>query len=203
MAKQDKYLIAQWVETNPSGGVSMAGIFCEYRSQTIKDQNGRTRRIPSDTPTSLTIRAIAGDDGDEVEYDGEKIFLNQGEFIVQNNEENVKALKRMCKMGSIMMRDEDLHEEYLLNAPLKTPEKVVIPPKEVKKEKEITDSELEALTCLKINREKVFEQLNDFGIDSLEKLSEMTIEQLTIIKGVGEKMAELMIQEAKELSKEG
>jgi len=202
MAKESNYLIAQWIETNPGGGVSMAGVFVDYKSETIRLPNGRTKRVPAKESTSLTVKAIAGEDGDKIDYNGEVIDLMQGEFIVPNNEHNVKALKRMCKMEMIMMRDEDLHEEYISNNPLTAPPVIKKVKEPVVEEEEPREaSELDKITCLKINRNKVFDQLKELGKDNLEDLSLMTIEQLTTVRGVGEKMAEAMIEEAKALCK--
>jgi len=112
MAKKEKYYIARWVETNPGGGVSMTG-FVEFNDEIQRMPSGAQRVRKATVPTSITVKAVPGEDGQEIKYGKEDIFLEQGEFIVQNNPTNVALLKRKCKQGQIQMSDWDLHFEFL------------------------------------------------------------------------------------------
>jgi len=112
MAKREKYYIARYVETNPGGGVSMTG-FVEFKDEVQRMPNGATRLLKAKVPTSITVKATPGDSGQEIKYGKEDIFLEQGEFIVQNNPINVALLKRKCKIGQIQMTDWDLHYEFI------------------------------------------------------------------------------------------
>jgi len=112
MSRKEKYYIAEWVASNPGGGVRMIG-FVEYEAEEQRQPNGTTKRFMSTTPKSLTVMPVQGDNGEEVVYNKEKLFLDKGEFIVQNNEINVRKLKSMVNNGSIRMRDHDVQYEFL------------------------------------------------------------------------------------------
>jgi hypothetical protein len=109
---KEKYYIAEWVMSNPGGGVRIIG-FVEYETEEHRQPNGVVKRFISTTPKCLTVMPIQGDNGEEVVYNKEKIFLDKGEFIVQNNETNVNKLKNMVRNGSIKMRDLDVQYEFL------------------------------------------------------------------------------------------
>lgn len=128
---KEKYYIAEWVASNPGGGVRMIG-FVDYEAEEQRQPNGTIKRFMSTTPKSLTIMPVQGDDGAEIVYNKEKLFLDKGEFIVQNNENNVRKLKNMVRDGSIKMRDLDIQYEFLgEDAPDAVEEIVVEDPVEV------------------------------------------------------------------------
>jgi hypothetical protein len=158
--------------------------FVEYARTVIKTTKGRSKTIIDDKPTCLTIRPVAGEDGEEIEYAGEKMLLDQGEFIVSSNAHNLEKLSRMCKRDQIEMRDLDLHYEFL-NADFTK--------KEVDQVGDLTN-----IKCLKVKRNDVLTGLMEVGITSMEALSNTRIATLTQVDGVAIKTAGKLIEEAKE-----
>ena len=110
--KNDKFFIARWIGTNPGGGVSIIG-FVEYIDEVQKQPNGTIKVFRATKPTDITIRPVPGEYGDVIKYNKVEIELDQGEFIVQNNEKNINKLKYHVRNGDVLMRDWDLQHEFL------------------------------------------------------------------------------------------
>ena len=110
--KDEKFFIARWVQTNPGGGVAITG-FVEYNDEVVKQPNGTIKVYKATKPTCITVIPITGEEGAVVKYNKQEIELEQGEFIVANNSNNVEKLKYRVREGHIIMRDWDLQHEFL------------------------------------------------------------------------------------------
>ena len=233
MAKTN-YLKALWIASPAGGGVSFSSPFVEYDEHYVKGPNGRLKHYRSDTPTAITVLVARGDDT-FVKKGKEEFILEEGEFVVQDNNENVIALKELVQTGMIEMVDSALHYQYLdeeepemIEEVITTGKMIEVNPlpknspaakrekeqkqlkalqeanKAIRKEKseeyQAKFDTFDALKSIKIKKASIIDQIIEKDIETMEQLAETNKDILLTITGIGGKVADSIIKEAKELT---
>jgi hypothetical protein len=229
MAKSN-YLRAIWIATPAGGGVSFSSPFVEYDEHYVKGPNGRTKHYISEVPRGITVTVARGDETivekgrEKFElYEGEFV-VQKNDINVTALKEMVQS--GMIEMVDQDLHYEYLEQDVpeMIEETITTGRMVEVndiprSKKEAQKdlnqkrteilkdhqasEKNVNDAikaELSALKCIKINKDKVIEGIIDKGVESIEQLSNTDKDILLSVKGIGAKVAESILKEAKELT---
>ncbi len=224
-----KFQKAKWIATHPGGGVHIQG-FVERKQEVIQDNKGRRKILTDRKPVSITVIPSREEEEVEVTEYGSKHILELGDFIVQDNVENRKVLKHFVLRGDISLDDfelqcemegveieQDEYEEIDTSKEVtySTPKNSIAAKEDRTKaksehfktmnEKDRSDklaeiAPFECLTNIKIGREHILLELVNKGIKSLDDLAEVETSVLLSIKGVGEKLALQLKEQATELT---
>lgn len=152
-----KHLIATWVGTNPGGGVSIQN-FKQIKQYIREFPDGRSELIVEDEPIGITVRPRQSSMSRTAKpfvLDNQDYWLNKGEFVVQDIEENRDELKALVKAGLVRMNDWGLNGEFLgKKMPTRQTKRVV------KKEQTVTDITGENTEAAKkVTKEEVLEKI--------------------------------------------